>query len=154
MKKVIKRIWPPVDSWAGLWQLEALDCLLLPQWGSDSGLYPWESNVLLRSYEWHNWTQLRPWCKLLRSWQVVFYSSCGHPRQAWYKVPLIIKPDTYYMEFFSLSLPSVYGGQFSMGSSWGCKPTATNNRKNSKLKHGRVLILCTKVVLEQSKQDT
>ena len=58
---------------------------------------------------WHHmnsirdWAQLRLQCKFLRFWlgggAEIYWSSCGHLRQAWNEVPLLPKPATTNQEW-------------------------------------------------------
>lgn len=57
---------------------------------------------------------------MLRIWwaSVEIYIFCSYPRQALYVILLLIKTDTYYLEwsvsFFTLPLLSMYGDQFQI----------------------------------------
>ena len=69
-----------------------------------------------------DWAQLRLQCKFLRFWlgggAEIYWSSCGHLRQAWNEVPLLPKPATTNQEwpasFSSASLPSVSRDHFQI----------------------------------------
>lgn len=128
---IITKMWPPVDLWTGSWQSEVPHPLPCP-WNVASAFFPCSPRLPQgHSLEILMWCwdrldgicepiQLRVLYKLLSFGRQVQRSTVFVPLKTSlvYKFPCLLNlPPTnleWTASFLSLSLPSLYGGQFQM----------------------------------------